>query len=98
MPARSSWQIVARRDSLFSHVFWVLTSFHPASEKRPNLTEKARMTAKNSRLLEPVDTFVQRHIGPTDAEIQEMLTAIGLKSLDALVGAAVPDDIRLKRP
>src|SRR3990170_5657303 len=46
--------------------------------------------------LEPNDTFVPRHIGPTTADIQEMLAALSLPSLEALVEATVPFDIRLQ--
>ncbi len=48
--------------------------------------------------LKPADTFVQRHLGPTDDDIQEMLVAVGLPSLDALIDATVPEEIRLRRP
>jgi glycine dehydrogenase len=44
--------------------------------------------------LEPNDTFVPRHIGPTAADIQEMLAALSLPSLEALIEATVPSDIR----
>ena len=44
------------------------------------------------------DRFVSRHLGPTDADIQEMLATLGLQSLDALVDATVPEDIRMRRP
>ena len=44
------------------------------------------------------ETFPARHIGPTQAEIQEMLGALGLASLDALIQATIPDDIRLNKP
>ena len=46
--------------------------------------------------LEPNDTFVPRHIGPTDSDIQEMLATLSLPSLEALVEATVPSDIRLQ--
>ena len=49
-------------------------------------------------ILNPSDTFVHRHIGPTDADIQEMLAILGLQSLDALIDATVPADIRLAKP
>ncbi len=39
--------------------------------------------------------FQRRHIGPDEAEIGEMLSALGLDSLTALADAAVPEDIRL---
>src|SRR6266542_3132720 len=62
-------------------------------------TEKPSMKAtKTGPLPEPTDTFVQRHIGPTDADIRKMLATIGLKSLDALADAAVPEDIRMHTP
>ena len=44
------------------------------------------------------DRFVHRHLGPTDADIQEMLATLGLQSLDALVDATVPEDIRMRKP
>ncbi len=49
-------------------------------------------------LLEPVDTFVHRHIGPTDAEIADMLATLGLDSLEALVEETVPASIRQAEP
>ena len=44
------------------------------------------------------DRFVHRHLGPTDADIQEMVATLGLQSLDALVEATVPEDIRMRKP
>ncbi len=44
------------------------------------------------------DRFVDRHIGPSEAEVQEMLATVGLSSLEELVAATVPADIRLTRP
>ncbi|MCB9761584.1 MAG: aminomethyl-transferring glycine dehydrogenase [Alphaproteobacteria bacterium] len=46
----------------------------------------------------PTDTFARRHIGPSDAEVQVMLDALGYDSLDALVDDAVPAVIRSDRP
>ncbi|HSA61190.1 MAG TPA: aminomethyl-transferring glycine dehydrogenase [Nitrospiraceae bacterium] len=54
------------------------------------------MTTPN--FLEPTDTFVHRHLGPTEADIKEMLATLGLQSLEALVDATVPGDIRLPKP
>ncbi len=48
--------------------------------------------------LKPTDQFVHRHIGSTGADIQEMLATLGLQSLEALVEATVPEDIRLRKP
>ncbi|WP_420126011.1 aminomethyl-transferring glycine dehydrogenase [Longimicrobium sp.] len=44
------------------------------------------------------DTFVRRHVGPDEAEIQRMLETVGYGSLDALVDATIPRSIRLDRP
>ncbi|HEX5718113.1 MAG TPA: aminomethyl-transferring glycine dehydrogenase [Thermoanaerobaculia bacterium] len=46
-------------------------------------------------LLQPTDTFVRRHLGPEEAEVREMLDAIGAGSLEGLVGETVPESIRL---
>ena len=48
--------------------------------------------------LENHQDFHARHIGPNDAEIDEMLRAIGASSLDAMVDAIVPESIKLKAP
>jgi glycine dehydrogenase len=44
------------------------------------------------------DRFVRRHVGPRPDEITAMLETLGYESLDALVDAVVPEDIRLTRP
>jgi glycine dehydrogenase len=44
------------------------------------------------------DQFARRHIGPNAAEAKEMLAQTGFKSLDGLITAAVPENIRLQRP
>ena len=41
-------------------------------------------------------TFVDRHIGPRDAEIKEMLTAISYNSVEQLIADTIPETIRLK--
>jgi glycine dehydrogenase len=48
--------------------------------------------------LEQSDDFVSRHIGPSDADVQTMLDAVGASSLDELVGQTVPKQILLKEP
>ena len=46
--------------------------------------------------LKPNDTFIHRHIAPSEAEQQLMLDRIGSDSLDALVSETVPAGIRMK--
>ncbi|MCB9189540.1 MAG: aminomethyl-transferring glycine dehydrogenase [Flavobacteriales bacterium] len=42
-------------------------------------------------------TFSQRHIGPSAAEQKEMLSTIGVSSIDELIEKTVPSHIRLKK-
>lgn len=42
-------------------------------------------------------SFVRRHIGPTPAEQEEMLKAVGSRSLDDLISSIVPPDIRKEK-
>src|SRR5687767_4612054 len=44
------------------------------------------------------DRFEQRHIGPDERQQADMLRVIGARSLDALIDAALPKSIRLKKP
>jgi glycine dehydrogenase len=50
------------------------------------------------RDLEHHSAFVERHIGPNDAEITQMLGAVGYDSLDAMTHAIVPGSIRSQAP
>ncbi len=43
------------------------------------------------------DRFIDRHIGPGEAEIKEMLKTIGVSSLDELIDQTIPEDIRLDK-
>lgn len=47
--------------------------------------------------LSPTDTFIHRHLGPTDADVAEMLATLGLQSLEELSDATVPADIRVRK-
>ncbi len=42
--------------------------------------------------------FAYRHIGPRKEDVAEMVEYLGYKSLDALIDAVVPEEIRLRRP
>jgi glycine dehydrogenase len=44
------------------------------------------------------DTFVRRHIGPSAAEIAEMLQLLGYSTLDEFIAATVPGSIRARTP
>jgi glycine dehydrogenase len=49
-------------------------------------------------MLHPLDTFARRHLGSGAEDIATMLRTIGVDSVEALVAATVPADIRLERP
>ncbi|HEX2717450.1 MAG TPA: aminomethyl-transferring glycine dehydrogenase [Gemmatimonadaceae bacterium] len=55
------------------------------------------MTKSTARTLTDDGTFIPRHIGPGERDVAEMLQAIGHDTLDALIDAAVPEQIRLRR-
>jgi glycine dehydrogenase len=48
------------------------------------------------RALAPAESFVPRHIGPTDEDISAMLSTLGYASLDDLIDATIPATIRLR--
>ena len=56
------------------------------------------MPKPSLRDLEFHDAFVERHIGPNDAEIAHMLGVVGHASLDALTDAIVPASIKSPGP
>tara|TARA_R110001583_G_scaffold145635_2_gene297583 strand:- start:12998 stop:15847 length:2850 start_codon:yes stop_codon:yes gene_type:complete len=41
------------------------------------------------------DSFVLRHIGPSEKELNEMVKTIGVTSVDELINKTIPSDIRL---
>ena len=71
------------------------------SGRKPITTENHAKTAAKSAaaaLSSEPDSFAQRHIGPGRAETRQMLDLLGYASLEALVDAAVPEQIRLRLP
>ena len=56
------------------------------------------MTQPSLRSLEHHDAFIERHIGPNDAEVAAMLKVVGHDSLDAFTDAIVPASIKSAAP
>jgi glycine dehydrogenase len=56
------------------------------------------MTRDSLSQLEHHDAFLERHIGPNDAEIAHMLRVVGHDSLDGLTDAIVPASIKSPGP
>jgi len=53
-------------------------------------------TLETSKLLSPSDTFLNRHLGPSDSEVSEMLSYLELSDLEDLISQTVPANIRRK--
>src|SRR5512141_2560861 len=49
------------------------------------------------RALAPAESFIPRHIGPTEADTSAMLGTLGYASLDELIDATIPAKIRYRR-
>ena len=56
------------------------------------------MTQPSLRSLEHHDAFIDRHIGPNDAEIAAMLALLGHASLETFTDAIVPGSIKSANP
>jgi len=74
-----------------------------ACGRRPSPARHLRTSVKHQntpslRELEHASAFVDRHIGPNDAEIAQMLRVVGHDSLDALTDAIVPGAIKSPAP
>ncbi|WP_346839109.1 aminomethyl-transferring glycine dehydrogenase [Microbulbifer sp. SAOS-129_SWC] len=52
------------------------------------------MTQPSLQQLEQHDAFIHRHIGPDRAQVQAMLEALGVSSIDELIEKTVPASIR----
>jgi glycine dehydrogenase len=51
-----------------------------------------------SSILAPSDTFVHRHIGPTDSDVRDMLALLGISSVSELIQQTIPHSIRFDHP
>ncbi len=49
-------------------------------------------------MLKNPDSFVQRHLGPSAEDIQDMLQSLGVSSLEELMSQTLPSKIRLTQP
>ncbi len=75
---------------------------------RANLSPMTNLAARPGTLngtagaaisvLNPSDTFIHRHIGPSVAEIHDMLQAVGYANLESFTDAVVPESIRVRTP
>ena len=68
------------------------------SSIRTRTSTAAPISPATTSLLSHTDQFPRRHIGPSADETSQMLSSLGFASLDRLIDAAVPSQIRLTRP
>ena len=57
----------------------------------------AKQRSLNS-LFAPLDSFVERHVGPSTQDVQDMLEQLHVDSLDALMEEVIPGSIRRREP
>ncbi|NER19807.1 MAG: aminomethyl-transferring glycine dehydrogenase [Symploca sp. SIO1C2] len=66
--------------------------------KNNQMMLESERICSDSDFLNSTDTFVHRHIGPDAQEIEQMLTILGIPTLDALIKQIVPQAIRQALP
>jgi glycine dehydrogenase len=54
------------------------------------------MTTSNHRATGHDDSFQRRHVGPSESDQQAMLKQVGFDTLDELIAATIPDNIRFR--
>jgi glycine dehydrogenase len=59
---------------------------------------ESTVNSRQSTLGGPPDEFAPRHLGSDEGEVRQMLEAVGAESMEALIEATVPAEIRLRRP
>src|SRR5215218_9355735 len=73
----------------------------PHSDESPVPAGRLRLcmsTTTRGTTITPADSFVPRHVGPSEAEVAEMLALLGYATLDELIDATIPEAIRFRRP
>jgi glycine dehydrogenase len=45
-----------------------------------------------------LEQFVNRHIGPSEGDLEQMLKTIGVESVEELISQVMPQSIRLRKP
>ncbi|KAJ3061159.1 hypothetical protein HK102_009216, partial [Quaeritorhiza haematococci] len=70
--------------------------FSTPSHETP--TQQHYSLAQPNPIFEPLDTFANRHIGPSEDEIATMCKFLNVKDLDHLVELALPASILTEKP
>lgn len=70
---------------------------HSPAIKR-GMQQRVPKVARSSSSTAPTDTFLRRHVGPSAADSQEMLSTLGFASFAELSDSTVPAAIRSAKP
>jgi glycine dehydrogenase len=76
----------------------VTPSQAPVQESSTGRSPLSSNTYETLSWLIPQDNFQERHIGPSDADVKQMLETLGFAALDELIDKTVPPAIRLAKP
>lgn len=77
-------------------LYFLKNSFKPRKALNPLLFKCiSNKKFEPSKPFKALDTFLERHLGPTESEIQSMLKTVGYKSLEEMCKANVPSNIVL---
>ena len=63
---------------------------------RGAMTQTSTDQTQRGAWLAPTDTFVRRHIGPSEEEQARMLGTLGYETMEAFVRDVIPDEIRME--
>ncbi|MGH7131658.1 MAG: aminomethyl-transferring glycine dehydrogenase [Phycisphaerales bacterium] len=74
------------------------TSPSKSGSSTPTVNGAHAQAGTAASILNFSDGFVERHIGPDEADVASMLETLGFSSLEAFTDAAVPEAIRDRRP
>lgn len=99
-----------RRAMAFGRVAQLTTASSPRYAPQPTAPAASSTTATQPHPQPPsasyspprtsvftaLDTFLPRHLGPRDKDIDEMLKTLGYDSMDAFVDETIPRNVRVK--
>lgn len=93
-PARIIRPISTSRPIPFPHASLPLTSSTTATQPHPHPPSSSFHPPRSS-IFTPLDTFLPRHVGPTESDVSEMLSTLGFKTMEDFISATIPTNVRI---